>query len=72
MWWVPASNGAIPDGAAANGYEADGEALFVCRAQLNGGLHPGKVRGAFGIANVHYGRPEVKSSRLLDAISGNV
>jgi hypothetical protein len=48
MRWVAASNGAIPVGAAANGYEANGEALFVCRAYLNGGLHPRKVRGAFG------------------------
>ena len=60
MRWVAASDGAIPDGAAENGHEANGEALFVCRAQLNGGLHPGKVRGAFGAANIPYGGQEVK------------
>lgn len=58
--WVEATNGAIPPGAAANGQEADGESLFVARANLNGGVHPGKVRGAFGAANIPYGGSEVK------------
>ena len=58
--WVPASGGAIPPGAAENGHEANGEALFVARAQLNGGVHPGKVRGAFGAANIPFGGQEVK------------
>jgi hypothetical protein len=58
--WVQASDGAIPDGAVAQGYEADGESLWVCRASLNGGVHPGKVRGAFGAANIPYGGAELK------------
>ena len=58
--WVPASNGTVPVGAAAHGREANGEALFVCRARLEGGLHPGKVRGEFGAANIPYGGQEVK------------
>jgi Protein of unknown function (DUF3421) len=58
--WVPASGGAVPEGAVAWGHEANGEALFVCRAYLNGGLHPGKVRGEFGAANIPYGGQEVK------------
>ena len=52
---MPASGGAVPEGAVAWGYEANGEALFVCRAYLNGGLHPGKVRGEFGAANIPCG-----------------
>jgi hypothetical protein len=60
MRWVTANGGAIPNGASAHGHEANGEALFVCRAQLNGGLHPGKVRGEFGAANIPWGGKEVK------------
>jgi MFS family permease len=45
--WAPASNGSIPPGAHAFGYEAPdpakGAPLFVCRANYQGGLHPGKV-----------------------------
>jgi hypothetical protein len=70
MRWVSASGGAIPNGAAAQGREANGEALFVCRAQLNGGLHPGKVRGEFGAANIPFGGNEVKVNPyevLMDA-----
>jgi hypothetical protein len=58
--WVQASGGAIPDGAVAQGHEADGESLWVCRANYAGGVHPGKVRGAFGAANIPYGGQEVK------------
>src|ERR1700737_1880562 len=58
--WIPASGGAIPSGAAENGREANGEALFVARANLNGGVHPGKVRGEFGAANIGFGGKEVK------------
>lgn len=30
--WVRASGGVIPNGAAAHDHEANGESLFVCRA----------------------------------------
>ena len=43
---LQASGGAMPPGAAENGREAP----FVARAQLNGGVHSGKVRGAFAAA----------------------
>jgi Protein of unknown function (DUF3421) len=46
--WKRARLGAIPNGAAAHGHEADGEPLWVCRAKVFNGLHPGKVRPAFG------------------------
>ena len=58
--WVSASGGAIPEGAVAQGHEATGESLWVCRAFLNGDLHPGKIRGEFGAANIPYGGKEVK------------
>ncbi len=58
--WVKASGGSIPDGAVAQGHENNGESLWVCRANYNGGVHPGKVRAAFGGANIPYGGREVK------------
>lgn len=58
--WVHATGGAVPDGAAANGNEADGEPLFVARAKVHDGVHPGKVHEQFGSANIPYRGKEVK------------
>jgi hypothetical protein len=58
--WVAASGGQVPDGAVALGREKDGTPLFAARAQYQGGLHLGKVRLAFGAANIPYGGKEVK------------
>ncbi len=58
--WVAASGGNIPQGAQVAGYEADGTALYVCRAKVAGGVHPGKVRPQFGAANIPYGHKEIK------------
>jgi hypothetical protein len=59
--WVADSGGNIPPGAAPWGREANGEELFVARAVVIGGdLHPGKIRGEFGAANIPYGGKEVK------------
>ena len=58
--WVKASGGRVPDGAVVAGFEANGEPLFVARATYQGGIHPGKVRLAFGAANIPYGGKEVK------------
>ena len=57
--WVNASSGNVPNGATAFGHEATGEGLFVARANLAGGLHPGKVRHGFGAAYIPYGGKEV-------------
>jgi hypothetical protein len=79
--WVAASGGAIPEGAQPQGYEATGESLWVCRANLNGGVHPGKVRGAFGAANIPWGGQEVKvfeyevlmeEGEWVDSSGGNI
>jgi Protein of unknown function (DUF3421) len=48
-----------PDGAVVCGREANGDPLFVARANLNGGLHPGKIRFAFGAAFIGFGGQEV-------------
>jgi hypothetical protein len=60
--WSPASNGSVPGGAVSGGHEAGGEALYVCRAQYNGGTHGGKIRSAFGGCNIGWGGKEVTIS----------
>src|ERR1700724_420587 len=57
--WVAGSGGQIPDGAVVCGRGAKGDPLFVARANLNGGLHPGKIRFAFGAAFIGFGGKEV-------------
>ncbi|MBD1881581.1 MULTISPECIES: DUF3421 domain-containing protein [unclassified Coleofasciculus] len=42
--WVGASNGDIPPNAVIGGSES-GRRLYICRAEYNGGVHPGKVVG---------------------------
>jgi hypothetical protein len=42
--WVAANGGTMPDGAVVFGREADGTPLYVARANVEGGVHPGKVR----------------------------
>jgi len=58
--WVAGSGGQIPDGAVVCGREENGDPLFVARARINGGLHPGKIRFAFGTALIGFGSKEVQ------------
>ena len=44
--WVSSQGGAIPPGAFQAGYESAGF-LYLCRANTQGGLVPGKVRPGF-------------------------
>lgn len=60
--WAAASGGRLPDGAVKCGEESNGEPLFAARARIHGGLHPGKVRLAFGGANIPYGGNEEKAN----------
>ncbi|MGX7673946.1 DM9 repeat-containing protein [Plantactinospora sp. DSM 117369] len=57
--WEAACGGRIPPGAVPHGYEADGEPLWVCRVRMYGGVHPGKVRPAFGAAQATWDGEEV-------------
>lgn len=57
--WVSASNGNIPSGTLVSGHEANGEKLYECRANYKGGVHPGKVRKAFGACNIGWGGKEI-------------
>lgn len=41
--WVPAVQGAVPEGAVAHGRERDGGPQYVCRTIFEGGVHLGKV-----------------------------
>ena len=58
--WVQAQGGQVPANAYVAGYDVGGEELYIALAPYNGGLHPGKVRPAFGAANIGYGGAEVK------------
>lgn len=57
--WEPASNGAIPVGSMVVGHESNGSQLYACRANHQGGMHPGKVRPEFGACNIGWGGQEV-------------
>lgn len=57
-YWDEAANGAIPMDAVRGGREANREPLYVCRAAFGNGVHPGKVRPAFGGCNIPYGGRE--------------
>lgn len=56
--WATSQGGAIPAGAIATGYEPGGF-LYTCRAQVEGGTHPGKVRPGFDGCYVPLGGREV-------------
>ncbi|MEE6261028.1 DM9 repeat-containing protein [Plantactinospora sonchi] len=59
--WGIASGGAVPADALPAGREGDGEPLYVARSAVAPGtLHIGKVRSAFGAANIGYGTFEHK------------
>jgi hypothetical protein len=57
--WKPASGGRVPDGAVPHGYDDDASPLWVCRARVHGGVHPGKVRPGLGAAVVTSGGDEL-------------
>lgn len=61
--WTSSSGGNVPEQSVVAGSESDGAPLFVCRANYNGGVHPGKVRKAFGGCNIGWGGGEHKVSQ---------
>jgi hypothetical protein len=56
--WLSSSGGQVPDGAIVCGREANGDPLFVARASVGGGVHPGKLRFALGAAHIGFGGTE--------------
>lgn len=71
--WIAASNGNRPRNAVPYGYEKDGNPLYVCRASINNGVHPGKLlkRGkcavGHGGAEKYFDRYEVLVSVVRQA-----
>ena len=63
--WASASNGNVPAGAYAYGFEAPtpgslfGATLYACRAYLNGSMHPGKVRPGLTGCAIGWGGKEL-------------
>lgn len=56
--WVPQSGGGFPANAPAAGRDTNGQPLYLCLAEHNGGLHPGKIRPGFYGCNFGYGGRE--------------
>jgi hypothetical protein len=55
--WVAAAGGQVPAGAVTGGQEP-GRTLYICRANFQGGIHPGKLIA--GNCNIGYGGREVE------------
>lgn len=68
--WQKESNGRIPTGAIVAGHEADGNPLYIARAEYAGGLHVGKVRPEFGASKIPYAGKEVDVNLYEVLISG--
>lgn len=60
--WEGHSFGGLPTWASSAGWEANGDPLYICRAQYSGGLHIGKIRHGFGGCNIGYGGQEITVS----------
>lgn len=54
--WVPGSNGFVPKKAIKGGYEANRK-LYICQANYNGGIHPGKIVGQ--VCDIAWGGKEI-------------
>jgi hypothetical protein len=54
--WIAASNGFIPGNAVIGGYE-NGKPIYICQANYNGGIHPGKIVGQ--MCNIGYAGREI-------------
>ena len=52
LYWESADGGHIPESALVAGREAHGERLFICRAEFEGGIHPGKINYGIGSCEV--------------------
>ncbi len=57
FWHATGQAGSLPAFALQGGWEANGTALWICRAHYAGGLHPGKVVGR--MCNISYGGSEI-------------
>jgi hypothetical protein len=60
-------NGTMPAGAVVGGQEANGQTIYVCRANHMGGVHPGKTAG--GRCNIGWGGGE-EALPQFDVLTG--
>ncbi|XP_062548424.1 uncharacterized protein LOC134213403 isoform X2 [Armigeres subalbatus] len=67
--WVPASNGEIPPNAVVGG--ADGEDMYIARAQHEGAIIPGKLLASHGSAYVAWGGAEIPKTEYEVLCDGN-
>jgi hypothetical protein len=59
--WVPVYNGEIPFDALPAGREPQGDALYICRGDVNSQWHPGKIGHAYSGCSVPYQGRELKT-----------
>lgn len=67
--WVPAQNGEVPPNAVVGG--ADGEDMYIIRAQHEGALIPGKLLASHGVAYVAWGGAENPKTEYEVLCDGN-
>jgi hypothetical protein len=60
--WIPAEGGGVPPGAVPGGFE-NGAFLYVCHAEHEGSMQPGKIRPEFGGCDIPYGGHEITKHR---------
>lgn len=58
--WIPTSGGSIPFNAVPGGRAADGEMLFIGRAEYKKSLTVGKVHPSHGVLYIPFGGKEKK------------
>lgn len=56
LHWVPGSHGFVPKKAIKGGYEPNRN-LYICQANYNGGIHPGKIVGQ--VCDIAWGGKEI-------------
>lgn len=61
--WKNGANGSIPANAIRGGKESKGTPLYVCRANIKGGRHIGKIRSGFRGCNVGFAGKEYRIPR---------
>ncbi|MDD9986508.1 MAG: DUF3421 domain-containing protein [Spirochaetaceae bacterium] len=70
--WEPGSGGTVPSNAIPAGSEVGGTPLYICRAEIEGGTHPGKTRERIGSCAVAWGGREhyINPYEVLVAVAG--
>lgn len=72
--WKLAAEGRIPEGASPAGRDLPPAAkdLFICRAAVQDGIHPGKIRADFNGCTVPWGGKEFTSYRYQVLVKDNL